>query len=146
MTEATNTTAVAAPTKEEKIAKLQAQADKLLQRIDDIQNDRVTGKAKKEVYVPQAGDKVIATVGRNTATSQAASEEGTVIAVKSPEVGAEGKSRGGIQVRVRIKEGQFEEQVVTLYVSQLTKVVDERLSLKKSFDDGSSAVGMSDPV
>lgn len=144
MTAANNTSV--ALTKEEKIVKLQSQVDKLLQRIDDIQNDRVTGKAKKEVYVPQAGDSVIATVGRNTATSQASSELGTVIAVKFPEVDAEGKARGGVQVRVRIKEGQFEEQVITLYASQLTKVVEEAAPAEDFGDDGSSAIGLSDPV
>lgn len=139
-------------TKDEKLAKIKGQIDKLTQRYDDVLNDRQPApKAKKEVYIPSAGDVVIATVGRNTATSQASTEKGTVIAVKFPEVGEDGKAKGSTQVRVRIKEGQFEEQVVTLYPAQLVKFVDETTEAadaegeEDDLNDGSDAIGSSDP-
>lgn len=126
MSEINNTTAAvivkyADMTKEQKLAYIQAQIDKLVQKLDDVANDRVTVRAAKAVYEPSVGDAVIATVGRNTATSQAKSVEGTVVAVKKP---AEGE-KGATQVRVRINEGTFDEQLVTLYPAQLTKVVAE---------------------
>lgn len=106
-------------TKEEKLARLDTQIKNLQQKRDDVANDRVTVRAKKEVYVPNKGDTVLATVGRNSATTQAKIVEGVVVAVKFPEANAEGKVVGGIQVRVRIYEGTMEEQLVTLYPSQL---------------------------
>ena len=110
-----NQTQAVALTKEEKIARIDAQIAKLQQRRDDVLNDRVTVKAKAAAYVPAVGDKVLATVGRKTATTNPTIEEGTVVAVKAPNAG----EKGSVQVRVRIKEGQFEEQVVTLYPTQL---------------------------
>ena len=111
-------------TKEEKLAKIQEQIAKLQQRYDDVLNDRVVQRAKKEVAVPAVGAKVLATIGRNTPTTQAKVEEGTVVAVKFPEPG----TKGGVQVRVRIKEGQFEEQLVTLYAAQVEEVRAEEAS------------------
>lgn len=108
-------------TKEEKLAKIQEQIAKLQQRYDDVLNDRVVARAKKETPVPNVGDKVLATIGRNTATTQAKVEVGTVVAIKFPEEG----SKGGVQVRVRLYEGQFEEQLVTLYAAQVEAVRDE---------------------
>lgn len=115
---AANAAAASAPivlTKEEKIAKIDSQIARLQAKRDDVVNDRVTVKAKKEVYVPNVGDKVLATIGRNTATSQSKIVPGTVTAVKLPEEG----SKGATQVRVRILEGTFDEQLVTLYPAQL---------------------------
>lgn len=107
-------------TKEEKLAKIDAQIASLQAKRDDIANDRIpAAKVKPAAYVPAVGDAVIATVGRNTATSQAKSVEGTVVAVKFPEVGADGKAKGAVQVRVRIFVGTFDEQLVTLYPAQL---------------------------
>lgn len=106
-------------TKEEKLARLDTQIKNLQQKRDDVANDRVTVRAKKEVFVPTVGQGVLATVGRNSATTQAKIVDGTVVAVKFPEANAEGKVVGGIQVRVRIYEGTFDEQLVTLYPSQL---------------------------
>lgn len=107
-------------TKEEKLAAIQAQIEKLQKRYDDVLNDRVPQPAAKKVaYMPVVGDKVLATVGRNTATSKATIEEGTVVAVKPAVLDEAGKVKSAAQVRVRIKEGQFEEQLVTLYPAQL---------------------------
>lgn len=124
--QALNTAAApAAPvvkTKEEKLAAIKAQIEKLQARYDDVLNDRVVAtKVAKVAYCPEAGDKVIATIGRNTATSQAKLVEGVVTAVKHPAV-VDGKTVGAIQVRVRVYEGTFEEQLVTLYPAQLTAV------------------------
>ena len=114
---------VAAPvikTKEEKLAAITAQITKLQARYDDVLNDRVTVKVAKVAYVPNVGDKVLATVGRNTPTSQAKIVEGTVIAVKHPAI-VDGKPVGAVQVRVEVGEG-FDKQLVTLYPAQLTAV------------------------
>lgn len=126
MSEVENQTAAAAKpvlTKEEKIAKIDKQIAALQAKRDDVVNDRVTSKAGKKVtYAPAVGDKVMATVGRNTATGkQAQVVPGVVTAVKTP---AEGE-KGATQVRVRIYEGTFEEQLVTLYPAQLEQVKDE---------------------
>jgi hypothetical protein len=104
-------------TKEQKLAYIDGQIVKLQQKRDDVLNDRVTVRTAKAVYAPEIGDKVLATVGRNTATSQAKVIEGTVVAVKAP---AEGE-KGATQVRVRIYAGTFDEQLVTLYPAQLVK-------------------------
>lgn len=115
-------------TKEERIAKIEAQIATLTQKLDDVRNDRVPqGKAKKAVYAPAVGDKVLATTGRTTATTQAVIREGVVVAVKTP---AEGE-KGATQVRVQIGEG-FDAQLVTLYPAQLVKVEE------KAEDDGIS--------
>lgn len=102
-------------TKDEKIAKIDEQIAKLQARRDDIVNDRQPVKAKKEVYIPEVGANVLATIGRTTATTQARIVEGLVVAVKFP---AEGE-KGAVQVRVRINAGSFDEQLVTLYPAQL---------------------------
>lgn len=115
-----NNAAVKTPlTKEQKIANIEKQIANLTQRLDDVRNDRVTVRTKKEVFVPTVGANVLATVGRNSATTQAKIVPGVVTAVKYPEV-VDGKTVGGVQVRVRIYEGTFDEQLVTLYPSQLT--------------------------
>lgn len=108
-------------TKEEKLEAIKAQIERLNQRYDDVLNDRVVTKTAKVVYCPEVGDKVLATIGRNTATSTAKVVEGTVIAVKHPTVDAEGKSVGATQVRVEVGEG-FDTQLVTLYPAQLVPV------------------------
>ena len=110
-----NANAKPVPTKEEKLEKILEQIAKLQARYDDVLNDRQPVKAVKVVEIPEVGAKVIATIGRTTATTQPTLEEGTVVAVKRP---AEGE-KGAVQLRVRIKEGQFEEQLVTLYVAQV---------------------------
>lgn len=119
------TTEAAVPvvkTKEEKLAAIKAKIEKLEQQYDDVLNDRaVTKAAAKPTYCPEVGDKVIATIGRNTATSQAKLVEGVVTAVKHPAI-VDGKASGAIQVRVRVYEGTFEEQLVTLYPAQLTPI------------------------
>lgn len=104
-------------TKEQKLVLIADDLAKTATRFDNVANDRVVAKPGKVVYQPEVGDKVLATVGRNTATSQAKVVEGTVLAVRNP---AEGE-KGATQVRVRIYEGTFDEQTVTLYPAQLVK-------------------------
>lgn len=104
-------------TKDQKLAIVAAELVKQADKFDAVANDRVVAKSTKPVYEPAVGDKVLATVGRNTATSQAKVVEGTVLAVRTP---AEGE-KGATQVRVRIYEGTFDEQTVTLYPAQLVK-------------------------
>lgn len=136
-----NSPATAAPvvkTKEEKLASITAQIAKLQQRYDDVLNDRVTAKVAKVAYCPVAGDRVLATVGRNTPTSQARVVEGTVVAVRVAPI-VDGKAVGSTQVRVRINEGEFDEQLVTLYPANLTPVPTESTDdvLNGASDEGS---------
>jgi hypothetical protein len=119
-------TAVVTPvvkTKEEKIAAIEAQIAKLTLKLDDVRNDRVpTPAAKKVAYMPVVGDKVLAPVGRTTATTTAKTVEGTVTAIKAATFDEAGKLKSAAQVRVRINEGGFDEQLVTLYPAQLVAV------------------------
>lgn len=120
-----NAAAAVAPvvlTKEEKIAKIDAQIAKLQARKADIEAGKpVAPKAvKKAPFVPEVGGRVIATVGRNTATTQAKIVEGTVLAIKLSE--DEGKTAG--LARVRFGEG-FDEQVVTLPFTSLQAAGDK---------------------
>lgn len=103
--------------KDQKLAIIADDLTKTATRFYNVQNDIVVVREGKPVYEPAVGDAVIATVGRNTATSQAKLVEGTVVAVKKP---AEGE-KGATQVRVRIYAGTFDEQLVTLYPANLTK-------------------------
>lgn len=100
-----------------KIAKLNEQIAKLTARIAAIKAGKPE-KAKAEAYVPEVGAPVIATVGRTTAKTQAKLVEGVVTAVKLGTPGEDGKV-SATQVRVRIYEGTFDEQLVTLYPAQL---------------------------
>lgn len=125
MTDQTNATPVAPLTKDEKLAKIAKQIEALQAKYDDVLNDRVTVKVAKIVYVPAAGDVVFVPVGRNTASTKATTEEGVVTAFKPAVVNAEGKTTSAAQVRVRIRAGQFDEQLLTLYPAQLTKKKDE---------------------
>lgn len=110
-------------TKDEKIAKIEADIKRLQEKLDDVRNDRVSApKAKKEVYVPQVGERVIATVGRNTATSKARLEVGIVRAIKLGEDLGDGK-RSQTQVRVEFGSG-FDAQFATLYPAQLQREGD----------------------
>lgn len=109
-------------TKEQKLAIIAADVVSAVTRFDNVTNDRVPqARAPKVVYAPVVGDVVLATIGRNTATSQAKVVEGTVTAIKTP---AEGE-KGTTQVRVRIFAGSFDEQLVTLYPAQLVKKAAE---------------------
>lgn len=108
-------------TKEEKIAKIDAQIAKLQARRDDIVNDRITVAVKKVAFMPEVGQRVIGPVGRNSATTQAKLVEGTVVAIK-PATIVDGKTVSAAQVRIRVFEGSFEEQLITLYPAQLTPV------------------------
>lgn len=105
-------------TKEQKLAIIAEEVGKALTRYDNVLNDRTPApKAKADAYAPTIGDKVLATIGRNTSTSQARVVEGEVTAVKTPGAG----EKGATQVRVRIFAGTFDEQLVTLYPAQLVK-------------------------
>lgn len=119
MTQDTTATQKPVLTKDEKLAKITANIKALQAKYDDILNDRIVAKAAKVVYLPSVGDAVMATHGRNTPTSQAKVIPGTVLSVKHPEVGEDGKPKGAIQVRVRIYEGTFDEQAITVYPGQL---------------------------
>jgi len=105
-------------TKDEILAGIKAQIDKLTQKYDDVLNDRQPQvKAKKEVFIPVAGERVLATIGRTTATTQAKVLEALVLGVKVPAPG----EKGATQVKVRIYEGTFEEQTVVLYLTAIEK-------------------------
>lgn len=126
----TEVTANAKPvlTKEEKLAKISASIAALQAKYDDVLNDRVSAKkAAKVAYLPNVGERVLATVGRNTANKQATVVEGVVVAVKLAELGEDGKTKGATQVRVQFGEG-FDVQLVTLYPAQLQAVPADAIS------------------
>lgn len=103
-------------TKDQKLAIKAADIVKSVESFDNLANDRVVAKAGKAVYEPAVGDKVLATIGRNTPTSQQRVVEAVVLAIRKP---AEGE-KGATQVRVQFGEG-FDVQAVTLYPAQLVK-------------------------
>lgn len=124
MSEDNNAVAKPVLTKDEKLAKILKSIEALQAKYDDVLNDRATAKkAAKAVAIPAVGDRVLATTGRNTASTQAIVREGVVVAVKVP---AEGE-KGAVQVRVQIGEG-FDAQLVTLYPAQLEAVPADAIS------------------
>ncbi len=126
-TGATETTAapVAKPvlTKEQKIANITAQIERLLQKKDDLINDRITVAAKKVVALPEVGDVVSFTYGRTTPTSTARELVGTVSGVRAKvEAGEDGKGGAPALVRVTVGEG-FDLEVLTIYPAQIKSTV-----------------------
>ncbi len=106
-------------TKEERIANITAQIERLLAKKDDIINDRVTAKVKKVVPLPEIGDVVAFTYGRTTPTSTARELVGTVIGVKAKvEPGEDGKGGTPALVRVTVGSG-FDIEVLTIYPAQI---------------------------
>jgi len=101
-------------TKEQKIAKIDADIVKLNEKRQAIVEGREVKASKAPVYIPEVGAAVLATIGRTTATTQAKVVEAIVVAVRQP---AEG-DKTPTQVRIRIGEG-FDEQLVTVYPAQL---------------------------
>lgn len=115
MTDVTNETK-APLTKEEKIAKIEAQIVKLKQRIEDIINGVVRVKASKVVVLPNVGDVVDFTYGRTTPTTSARELTGIVIGVK-PAAEADGKRTPAL-VRVQVGDG-FDAEILTIYPAQI---------------------------
>lgn len=115
MTDVTNETK-APLTKEEKIAKIEAQIVKLKQRIEDIINGVVRVKASKVVVLPNVGDVVDFTYGRTTPTTSARELTGIVIGVK-PATEVDGKRTPAL-VRVQVGDG-FDSEILTIYPAQI---------------------------
>lgn len=112
-------------TKEQKIANITAQIERLLQKKDDLINDRVTVAAKKVVALPEVGDVVTFTYGRTTPTSTARELVGTVIGVRAKvEAGEDGKGGAPALVRVTVGSG-FDIEVLTIYPAQIKAGVTE---------------------
>lgn len=106
-------------TKEQKIANITAQIERLLQKKEDLINDRVTVAAKKVVALPEVGDVVTFTYGRTTPTSTARELVGTVIGVRAKiEAGEDGKGGAPALVRVTVGSG-FDIEVLTIYPAQI---------------------------
>ena len=103
-------------TKEEKLAKITKEIARLQAKYDDILNDRVTVKAKKEIVLPNAGDEVLFTYGRRTATTEPVQKVGVVVAVK-PASEKDGKKLPA-QIKVQVGEG-FDTEFVTIYPAQI---------------------------
>ena len=108
------------PTADElaKIAKLEEQVTKINAKIAALKAGKpVVAKVAKVVFVPEVGAKVLATIGRATATSQPRVLEALVLGVKKP---AEGE-KGSTLVRAQVGEG-FDAQVFTLFLTQVAPV------------------------
>jgi len=121
--EATNEAATAAPlTKEQKIAKIEAQIAKLQQRITDLVNGVVRAvAAKKEVPLPNVGDVIEFTYGRKTATSNPLEKIGTVVAIKPSvliELEGGATKRSPAQLKVQCGDG-FDAEFVVIYPAQV---------------------------
>ena len=118
-TESTTVAAKPVLTKEQKIANITAQIERLLQKKDDLINGRVTVAAKKVVVLPEVGDVVAFTYGRTTPTSTARELIGTVSGVRAKvEAGEDGKGGSPALVRVTVGEG-FDIEVLTIYPTQI---------------------------
>lgn len=121
ITAATSTTAQAKPvlTKEEKLARIQEQITKLQAKYDDILNDRVQVKVKKEIALPAIGETVEFLFGRKTATTNPVRKSGVVIAIK-PAVALEGGKTSPAQIKVQTGEG-FDAEFNVLYPAQIIR-------------------------
>lgn len=105
-------------TKEEKLAKLDKEIARLIQKRDDIANDRIPeAKAKKEVVLPEVGADVLFSYGRKTATTEPVEKLGRVVAIKPASTTAEGKKLPA-QLKVSIGEG-FDQEFVVIYPAQI---------------------------
>ena len=119
----TTTATLSAPlTKEEKIAKFEAQIERIKQKISDLVNGVVrTPAAKKEVALPAVGDVIEFTFGRKTVTSNPSEKIGTVVAIKpSVTVELEGGAtrRNPAQIKVQCGDG-FDTEFVVIYPAQI---------------------------
>lgn len=115
-----DTQAVAvAVTKEEKLAKIDAQIVVLNQKRYNVENDIVTAKAAKVVVLPVTGDAVAFSYGRKTPTSQPRELIGTVMGVK-PASEVDGK-RTPAMIKVTVGEG-FDAEVLTIYPAQVSAI------------------------
>lgn len=105
-------------TKEERIAKLQAEIAKLQTKIYNIENDIVPVKAgKKEVILPAVGADVLFNYGRTTATSTVQQLLGRVVAVKPASTTDAGKKTPA-QLKVQVGEG-FDAEFFVIYPAQI---------------------------
>lgn len=105
-------------TKEEKIAKIEADIKKLQERLYNLVNDIVPqARVKPVVALPEVGAAVLFSYGRKTLTTSPVLREGVVIAVKPAQPGANGKTSPAM-VKVQCGEG-FDAELVTIYAGSI---------------------------
>lgn len=107
------------------VAKLEEQLKKIAEKIANIKAGKPT-KPVKAVFVPAVGERVLATIGRATATTQPKVVEAVVLGVKRP---ADGE-KGPTLVRIESGEG-FDKQALTVFLTAVQP-------LPKAEDDGIS--------
>lgn len=124
-----------APTKEEKIAKIEADIKKLQERLYNIVNDIApVARVKPTIALPNVGDTVLFSYGRKTLTTNPTLREGVVAAVKPAAPGANGKTSPAM-VKVQCGEG-FDAEFVTIYVGSIVPAGTTQADLD-SEDDAS---------
>lgn len=110
--------AKAAPTKAEKIAKLEADIKKLQERLYNVVNDIATvARVKPVVALPAVGDTVLFSYGRKTLTTSPVLREGVVAAIKPAAAGTNGKTIPAM-IKVQCGEG-FDAEFVTIYAGSI---------------------------
>lgn len=115
MTEATTSTVTL--TKEEKLARIDAQIAKLVEKRHNIEHDIVTTKTAKAIVMPEVGADVLFMYGRKTATTDPVEKLGRVVAIKAASVTDDGKKLPA-QIKVSIGDG-FDQQFVVIYPAQI---------------------------
>lgn len=107
-----------APTKEEKIAKIEADIKKLQEKLFNVVNDIATvARVKPVVSLPNVGDTVLFSYGRKTLTTSPVLREGVVAAIKPSAAGTNGKTIPAM-IKVQCGEG-FDAEFVTIYAGSI---------------------------
>jgi len=113
---------VAAPaplTKEQVLAKIDAQITKLQARRFNVENDIAVPKGTAKVVVlPAIGDEVIFSHGRKTATTAPTLLMGVVVALKQAGPSVDGKRGSPAQVKVQVGDG-FDAEFFVIYPAQI---------------------------
>ena len=112
-------TAPKAPlTKEEKLAKIDAEIKRLQERRFNIENDIVTvARSKPVVALPNVGDEILFSYGRKTLKTNPVLREGVVAAIKPATVGENGKTLPA-QIKVQCGSG-FAAEFVVIYAGSI---------------------------
>jgi hypothetical protein len=104
-------------TKEQKLAKIQKEIDRLKEKYFNVENAIVAVPKAKVVALPEIGTDVLFSYGRRTATTEPTQKIGKVTAVKPASTTAEGKKLPA-QIKVSVGEG-FEQEFVVIYPAQI---------------------------
>ena len=123
-------------TKEEKIAKVVAEIDKLKQKLYNLENDIApAARIKPVVVLPEVGERILFSYGRKTLTTNPVLTEGVVAALKPAGQAANGKTLPA-QIKVQVGEG-FDATFVVIYPSALVPAGTTQADVDASEDEAS---------